>query len=71
MAVVERLLAAILDKTGRRWKTTIGLLAAGSILLSGQLGWIDEETAQRYVDYALLLTGIGLLHKTAANGGAK
>lgn len=65
MAAIERILAALLDKTGRKWKTIIGLAATLLILLSGQAGWMTDEQVQAWVPWALGLTGIGLFHKAA------
>jgi hypothetical protein len=64
--MIEGILLAALDKTGRRWKTILGLTTFVLIRVCGlTTDWLSLEQINEYAEYALFLTGIGLVHKTA------
>jgi len=61
--LIEQVLGSLLDRLGSGWKSTIGIAAILAIKLADQLDYISPETAADWYGWAVLIFGVGVIHK--------
>ncbi|HAM58313.1 MAG TPA: hypothetical protein DCQ64_24025 [Candidatus Rokubacteria bacterium] len=59
------------QKPNLGWKTILGSLAAGAILVVKGQGWLDAGTADTLLGFALAFAGYGARVAIAKSGGAQ
>lgn len=61
--MLEKLLAQQLDRLGSGWKSITAIGAYLVISVAVQMGWISPESGNGLRDAAVVLFGIGIVHK--------